>query len=188
MVEDSKCSLMYLSSVELKLTYNFYHYDYYHHHCYFLLLFRLWTYPSNNIETVLSLRHRYPWNSRIINVWNTSSIVGPLMQYVTGWYWWRTRNKNSRLCYDLLSKPSSAKERKAKLDSNHSLLLNRDNCITSSIIHIIQNYDVFYVRDFLIVFIFTSKGFDLKELRNVACKIHQLNKDWKDEKKANYIK
>eukprot|EP00794_Sanderia_malayensis_P003299 gene3299-3782_t len=32
------------------------------------------------------------------------------------------------------------------------------------------------------------KGFDMKELRNVACKIHQLNKDWKDEKKANYIK
>jgi len=32
------------------------------------------------------------------------------------------------------------------------------------------------------------KGFDLKELRYVACKIHQLNKDWKDEKKANYIK
>lgn len=32
------------------------------------------------------------------------------------------------------------------------------------------------------------KGFDMKELRYVACKIHQLNKDWKDEKKANYIK
>jgi len=32
------------------------------------------------------------------------------------------------------------------------------------------------------------KGFDLKEQRYVACKIHQLNKDWKDEKKANYIK
>lgn len=32
------------------------------------------------------------------------------------------------------------------------------------------------------------KGFDVKELRYVACKIHQLNKDWKDEKKANYIK
>lgn len=32
------------------------------------------------------------------------------------------------------------------------------------------------------------KGFDLKEQRYVACKIHQLNKDWKDDKKANYIK
>lgn len=32
------------------------------------------------------------------------------------------------------------------------------------------------------------KGFDLKEQRYVACKIHQLNKEWKDEKKANYIK
>lgn len=32
------------------------------------------------------------------------------------------------------------------------------------------------------------KGFDTKEQRFVACKIHQLNKDWKDDKKANYIK
>ncbi|CAG0912347.1 unnamed protein product [Notodromas monacha] len=32
------------------------------------------------------------------------------------------------------------------------------------------------------------KAFDLKEQRYVACKIHELNKDWKDEKKANYIK
>ena len=32
------------------------------------------------------------------------------------------------------------------------------------------------------------QGFDLKEQRYVACKIHQLNKDWKDDKKANYIK
>lgn len=32
------------------------------------------------------------------------------------------------------------------------------------------------------------KAFDLKEQRYVACKVHQLNKDWKDEKKANYIK
>ncbi|GBN79090.1 Serine/threonine-protein kinase tousled-like 2, partial [Araneus ventricosus] len=31
-------------------------------------------------------------------------------------------------------------------------------------------------------------AFDLKEQRYVACKIHQLNKDWKDDKKANYIK
>ncbi|XP_071748109.1 serine/threonine-protein kinase tousled-like 2 isoform X2 [Lepeophtheirus salmonis] len=33
-----------------------------------------------------------------------------------------------------------------------------------------------------------SEGFDTKEQRYVACKIHQLNKDWKDDKKANYIK
>jgi len=32
------------------------------------------------------------------------------------------------------------------------------------------------------------KAFDTKEQRYVACKIHQLNKDWKDDKKANYIK
>ncbi|XP_014662597.1 PREDICTED: LOW QUALITY PROTEIN: serine/threonine-protein kinase tousled-like 2 [Priapulus caudatus] len=32
------------------------------------------------------------------------------------------------------------------------------------------------------------KAFDLREQRYVACKIHQLNKDWKDDKKANYIK
>ena len=34
----------------------------------------------------------------------------------------------------------------------------------------------------------TEQGFDLKEQRYAACKIHQLNKDWKDDKKANYIK
>ncbi|ODN00343.1 Serine/threonine-protein kinase tousled-like 2 [Orchesella cincta] len=33
-----------------------------------------------------------------------------------------------------------------------------------------------------------SQAFDLKEQRYVACKVHQLNKDWKDDKKANYIK
>ena len=33
-----------------------------------------------------------------------------------------------------------------------------------------------------------AQGFDTKEQRYVACKIHQLNKDWKDDKKANYIK
>lgn len=32
------------------------------------------------------------------------------------------------------------------------------------------------------------KSFDTKELRYVACKVHQLNKDWKEDKKANYIK
>ena len=32
------------------------------------------------------------------------------------------------------------------------------------------------------------KAFDLKDQRYVACKIHQLNKDWKEDKKANYIK
>lgn len=32
------------------------------------------------------------------------------------------------------------------------------------------------------------RAFDLHEQRYVACKIHQLNKEWKDEKKVNYIK
>ncbi|XP_062517523.1 serine/threonine-protein kinase tousled-like 2 isoform X2 [Corticium candelabrum] len=32
------------------------------------------------------------------------------------------------------------------------------------------------------------KAFDVKEQRYVACKIHQLNKEWKEDKKANYIK
>lgn len=32
------------------------------------------------------------------------------------------------------------------------------------------------------------QGFDIKDQKYVACKIHQLNKDWKDDKKANYIK
>ena len=32
------------------------------------------------------------------------------------------------------------------------------------------------------------KAFDLQDIRYVACKIHQLNKEWKEEKKANYIR
>ncbi|XP_074659089.1 serine/threonine-protein kinase tousled-like 1 [Tubulanus polymorphus] len=32
------------------------------------------------------------------------------------------------------------------------------------------------------------KAFDLKDQSYVACKIHQLNNSWNDEKKANYIK
>ncbi|CAF1026367.1 unnamed protein product [Adineta steineri] len=32
------------------------------------------------------------------------------------------------------------------------------------------------------------RAFDLNQQCYVACKIHQLNKEWKDEKKANYIK
>ncbi|XP_071812805.1 serine/threonine-protein kinase tousled-like 2 isoform X2 [Apostichopus japonicus] len=32
------------------------------------------------------------------------------------------------------------------------------------------------------------KGFDVKEQRYMACKIHQLSKEWKEDKKANYIK
>ena len=32
------------------------------------------------------------------------------------------------------------------------------------------------------------QAFDEKEQRYVACKIHQLSTDWKEDKKANYIK
>uniref|UniRef100_A0A915N6Q4 Protein kinase domain-containing protein n=1 Tax=Meloidogyne javanica TaxID=6303 RepID=A0A915N6Q4_MELJA len=32
------------------------------------------------------------------------------------------------------------------------------------------------------------RAFDLDENRYVACKIHQVNKDWKEDKKANYVK
>lgn len=32
------------------------------------------------------------------------------------------------------------------------------------------------------------QGYDLKEHRYVACKIHQLFNDWKEDKKTNYIK
>ena len=38
------------------------------------------------------------------------------------------------------------------------------------------------------MFFVKFQAFDTKEQRYVACKIHQLNKDWKDDKKANYIK
>lgn len=32
------------------------------------------------------------------------------------------------------------------------------------------------------------KAFDIEENRYVACKIHHVNKEWKEEKKANYVK
>ena len=32
------------------------------------------------------------------------------------------------------------------------------------------------------------RAFDLDENRYVACKIHHVNKEWKEEKKANYVK
>uniref|UniRef100_A0A1I7X6Y1 Protein kinase domain-containing protein n=1 Tax=Heterorhabditis bacteriophora TaxID=37862 RepID=A0A1I7X6Y1_HETBA len=32
------------------------------------------------------------------------------------------------------------------------------------------------------------RAFDLEENRYVACKIHHVNKEWKEEKKANYVK
>ena len=32
------------------------------------------------------------------------------------------------------------------------------------------------------------QAFDLQDQRYVACKIHQLNSEWKEDKKANYIK
>jgi len=32
------------------------------------------------------------------------------------------------------------------------------------------------------------KAFDLVELRDVACKIHQLNSQWNEERKANFTK
>jgi tousled-like kinase len=32
------------------------------------------------------------------------------------------------------------------------------------------------------------KAYDLDEMKHVACKIHQLNAQWSDEKKHNYTK
>ena len=42
--------------------------------------------------------------------------------------------------------------------------------------------------DVTVNFLCVYQAVDLKELKYVACKIHQLNKEWKDDKKANYIK
>nr|XP_032807315.1 serine/threonine-protein kinase tousled-like 2 isoform X2 [Petromyzon marinus]XP_032807316.1 serine/threonine-protein kinase tousled-like 2 isoform X2 [Petromyzon marinus] len=39
-----------------------------------------------------------------------------------------------------------------------------------------------------ILFVFNCQAFDLQEQRYVAVKIHQLNKNWRDEKKENYHK
>ncbi len=57
-----------------------------------------------------------------------------------------------------------------------------------------NNHPVLHERYFLLMllgkggFSEVHKAFDLKEQRYVACKVHQLNKDWKEDKKANYIK
>jgi len=32
------------------------------------------------------------------------------------------------------------------------------------------------------------KAFDIKEMKEVACKIHQLNSHWNEKKKKNYVK
>jgi len=51
---------------------------------------------------------------------------------------------------------------------------------------LVANYFILLIKIiFLSVFL---QAFDLKEQRYVACKVHQLNKDWKEDKKANYIK
>lgn len=49
-------------------------------------------------------------------------------------------------------------------------------------------YTICIVHLLLYNLISIFQAFDLKEQRYVACKVHQLNKDWKDDKKANYIK
>lgn len=46
--------------------------------------------------------------------------------------------------------------------------------------------DFVFLPHFLIAEV--HKAFDLEKQRYVACKIHQLNKDWKQEKKDNYVK
>jgi len=57
-----------------------------------------------------------------------------------------------------------------------------------STILIYVSIEIFYLLAFIYVVLFLVQAFDLKEQRYVACKVHQLNKDWKEDKKANYIK
>jgi len=57
-----------------------------------------------------------------------------------------------------------------------------------STILIYVSIEIFYLLAFIYVLLFLVQAFDLKEQRYVACKVHQLNKDWKEDKKANYIK
>jgi len=57
-----------------------------------------------------------------------------------------------------------------------------------STILIYVSIEIFYLLAFIYVVLFFVQAFDLKEQRYVACKVHQLNKDWKEDKKANYIK
>ena len=51
----------------------------------------------------------------------------------------------------------------------------------------VHKVDIFKINLYLKLFDLL-KAFCLKEQRYVAVKVHQLNKEWKEEKKANYIK
>lgn len=55
-------------------------------------------------------------------------------------------------------------------------------------VHKVSTLLTMFINFILLYFKFYLQAFDLKEQRYVACKVHQLNKDWKEDKKANYIK
>jgi len=50
------------------------------------------------------------------------------------------------------------------------------------------SFFIIKLKNFLNFFSEVWRAFDLDENRYVACKIHQVNKDWKEDKKANYVK
>lgn len=58
-----------------------------------------------------------------------------------------------------------------------------------------KNFEVLHKGRYLLSSLLGKGGFsevwrayDLEENRYVACKIHHVNKDWKEDKKANYVK
>lgn len=51
-----------------------------------------------------------------------------------------------------------------------------------------QGHMCFLTFSFFFFCLFFFQAFDLTEQRYVAVKIHQLNKNWRDEKKENYHK
>ncbi|PRD25655.1 UNVERIFIED_CONTAM: tlk2 [Trichonephila clavipes] len=79
-------------------------------------------------------------------------------------------------------------------DENYSPELGMDLTSQGAGTYWFNNHPVLHERYLLLTllgkggFSEVHKAFDLKEQRYVACKVHQLNKDWKDDKKANYIK
>lgn len=55
-------------------------------------------------------------------------------------------------------------------------------------VHKVSVDNTYHLCSLCLFVIYLPQAFDLKEQRYVACKVHQLNKDWKEDKKANYIK
>ena len=67
-----------------------------------------------------------------------------------------------------------------------SVRIKKNILLCGMVVHVLYSMLSLFLTLFVLVWIF--QGYDLVEHRYVACKIHQLSKEWKEDKKANYIK